>query len=86
MLNSENSVVCMMEAQSADIIRTANAFKSKSVFKLTGIVNNGFGPSNSENSDNKIKSCSKTVFPHGCVGNPSAINFAISEGVIFYHF
>ena len=62
MLNSENSVVCMMEVQSADIIRTANAFKSKSVFKLLGIVNNGFGPSNSEKSDNKIKSCLKT-FP-----------------------
>ena len=54
MLNSGNSVVCMMEAQPADIIRTANAFKSKSVFKLIGIVNNGFGPSNSENSVRKL--------------------------------
>ena len=86
MLNAENSVVCMIEAQSAEIIRTANAFKSKSYFKLLGIVNNGFGPSNSENSDNKMKSCSKTAFPHGWVGNPSAINFAISPGVIFYRF
>lgn len=79
MLKLEKSVVCIIDTQSTDIIRTANSFKSNFELCCIGIVKIGFGPTISENSDNRMKSFSNVEDGQGCDGYPSSTSCDIKS-------
>ena len=72
----------MIETQSTDIILTANVFRLKVELKTDGMVNIGFGPSISQNSDKSIKSLSNVDPINAWDPIPSSTRAEINDFIV----